>query len=234
MLARVFCVTVSQKQKRNQLDHQQQSSSEKRAHTVDRSGTRKMAIPSMGSRIISVKHARASLWLWPKIVARERISLPGICRAVGFSLTGVLPFIVECFATCPDDLHVWVPRHPIDVVMRRLEAEADEMWSFVKQKANRLWIWIAMDEQTRQVIAFHGGDRSRNSAIELWAKIPVVLQEADASHRCNQIFQLPLQSHEGYCHHITCAALPTGVLKTLAVIPGNDPIRPGAHGLEGG
>jgi insertion element IS1 protein InsB len=104
---------------------------------------------------------------------RERISLRGICRAVGVSLTWLLHFIVERFASCPDDLHVRLPQRPTDVVLRRLEAEADEMWSFVQKKANKPWIWIAMDAPTRQVIAFHVGDRSRDSAKELWAKIPL-------------------------------------------------------------
>src|SRR6266498_5806566 len=113
---------------------------------------------------------------------RERISLRGICRAVGVSLTWLLHFMVERFVACPDDLHVRIPRYPTDVVMRRLEAEADEMWSFVKHKANRQWIWIAMDAQTRQVIAFHVGDRSRDSAKELWAKIPLVYQEDAIFH----------------------------------------------------
>jgi insertion element IS1 protein InsB len=85
---------------------------------------------------------------------RERISLRGICRAVGVSLTWLLHFMVECFAACPDDLYVRVPLRPTDVVLRRLEAEADEMWSFVQQKANKQWIWIAMDTATRQIIAF--------------------------------------------------------------------------------
>jgi hypothetical protein len=58
---------------------------------------------------------------------RERISLRGICWAVGVSLTWLLHFIVACFAACPDDLHVQVPPRPTDVVLRRLEAEADEM-----------------------------------------------------------------------------------------------------------
>ena len=58
------------------------------------------------------------------------------------------------------------------MVLRQLEAEADEMWSFVKKKANKQWIWIAMDAITCQDLAFHVGDRSRNSAKELWAKIP--------------------------------------------------------------
>ena len=44
--------------------------------------------------------------------------------------------------------------------MSRLEAEADETWSFVQKKANKQWIWIAMDATTRQIIAFHVGYRS--------------------------------------------------------------------------
>ena len=67
---------------------------------------------------------------------RERISLRGICRAVGVSLPWLLHFMVERFATCPDDLHVRVPPRPTDVVLRRLEAEADERWSFVTRRAN--------------------------------------------------------------------------------------------------
>ena len=57
-------------------------------------------------------------------------------------------------------------------MLRRLEVEADEMASFVPKKANKQWIWIAMDATTRQVMAFHVGDRSRKSAKRLWAKIP--------------------------------------------------------------
>jgi hypothetical protein len=36
----------------------------------------------------------------------ERISLRGICRAVGVSLPGLLHCMVECFAACPDHVHV--------------------------------------------------------------------------------------------------------------------------------
>jgi transposase-like protein len=52
---------------------------------------------------------------------RERISLRGICRAVGVSLTWLLHFIVERFAACPDDLHIRIPRRPTDVMLRRLD-----------------------------------------------------------------------------------------------------------------
>jgi insertion element IS1 protein InsB len=61
--------------------------------------------------------------------------------------------------------------------MRRLEAEAEEMASFVQKKANKPWIWIAMAAKSRQVIAFYVGDRSRRSAKRLWAKIPAAYRQ---------------------------------------------------------
>jgi hypothetical protein len=42
---------------------------------------------------------------------------------------------------------------PREVIIGRLEVEADEMWSFVQHKANKQWLWRAMDKQTRQIIA---------------------------------------------------------------------------------
>jgi insertion element IS1 protein InsB len=63
------------------------------------------------------------------------------------------------------------------VMIRRLEVEADEMASFVQKKANKQWVWIAMDAKTRHVIAFHVGDRSRRSAKRLWAKIPLAYRQ---------------------------------------------------------
>ena len=42
----------------------------------------------------------------------ERISLRGICRAVGVSLTWLLHFLVECFTACPDDFHAQPRRSP--------------------------------------------------------------------------------------------------------------------------
>jgi insertion element IS1 protein InsB len=102
----------------------------------------------------------------------ERISLRGICRAVGVTLKWLLGFLVQCVTALPDHLHVQPLTGHGNVLLQRLEVEADEMASFVQQKANKQWIWIAMDATTRQVIAFHVGDRSRRSARRLWAKIP--------------------------------------------------------------
>ena len=113
---------------------------------------------------------------------RERISLRGICRTVGVSLTWLLHFMVERFTACPDHLYAQPPTRPTAVVMSRLEAEADAMGSFVQKKANTQWIWIAMEATTRQSIAFHVGDRSRESGKALWAKMPLVYREQATFH----------------------------------------------------
>jgi insertion element IS1 protein InsB len=102
----------------------------------------------------------------------ERISLRGICRAVGVGLKWLLRFLVQRAKALPEHLHVQPVTCDGYVMMRRLEVEADEMSSFVQTKANRQWIWIAMDAKSRQVIAFHMGDRSRRSTKRLWARIP--------------------------------------------------------------
>ncbi len=52
----------------------------------------------------------------------------------------------------------------------------------MKRKANKQWIWLAMDATTRQIIAFHVGDRSRESAKALWVNIPLVYREQATFH----------------------------------------------------
>ena len=50
------------------------------------------------------------------------------------------------------------------MIIQLLEGEADEMPRCVQKQANTQGIWIAMEARSRQVMAFHVGDRSRRSA----------------------------------------------------------------------
>jgi insertion element IS1 protein InsB len=101
---------------------------------------------------------------------------------VGVRLTGLLPFRVERFAACPQHFPVRLPAGPTEVVLQRREAEADERWSFVGKKATKHWIGIAMDAKTHQVMAFPGGDRSRERGVQLWAKVPEVYRQQAVFH----------------------------------------------------
>lgn len=107
----------------------------------------------------------------------EQISLHGICRVVGVSLRWRRRFIATCFAALPDHLHGQPVAAPRAVILGRLAGEADAMWSFVPQKAKKPWVWIAMDKQARQILAFHGGERRHDSAKQLWANRPAVSRE---------------------------------------------------------
>jgi hypothetical protein len=52
--------------------------------------------------------------------------------------------------------------------------QMDELWSFVDNKGNKQWVWLAMDAKTREVIGCHIGDRSLKSALALWDSLPSV------------------------------------------------------------
>jgi insertion element IS1 protein InsB len=107
----------------------------------------------------------------------ERISLRGICHAVGVGMRWLLQFMATRFQAAPDDLSAKPAGGIPTVIVPRLEAELDERWSFVGKKANRQWVWIAMDATTHQVLAFQVGDRSGQSAEALGVKIPAVYQK---------------------------------------------------------
>jgi insertion element IS1 protein InsB len=113
-----------------------------------------------------------------KVLLLERLSLRGICRVTGVSLTWLLDFITELYAVLPKDLNVTLSQAQKSVIQRvQLEVEADEIWSFVGSKENKQWVWVALDITTKQVIAFYVGDRSASSARELWLRIPQVYRD---------------------------------------------------------
>ncbi len=50
--------------------------------------------------------------------------------------------------------------------------ELDELWSFVRTKKNKRWVWLALCRRTRQVVAYAIGDRSEATCRLLWSRIP--------------------------------------------------------------
>jgi transposase-like protein len=101
----------------------------------------------------------------------ERLSLRGICRVMAISLGWLLKFMSQIYKELPEDLNVKVI-HRNKLILFNLEAEADEMWRFVGNKENKKWIWLALDPNTPQIVGFHGGDRSKESARKLFQSLP--------------------------------------------------------------
>ena len=57
----------------------------------------------------------------------------------------------------------------VEVVIIRLadEAEADEMWPFVKRKAKPRWLWHAIDHRSGKVLAYVFGRRQDEAFLKL-------------------------------------------------------------------
>lgn len=55
--------------------------------------------------------------------------------------------------------------------------QLDELWSFVDDKGNEQWVWLAIDVETREIVGCYIGDRSGESAKALWQSLPVVYRQ---------------------------------------------------------
>lgn len=60
----------------------------------------------------------------------------------------------------------------------KLIIECDEMWSFVDNKKNQFYIWLAIDRNTREIVGCFVGDRTRKPTRKLWASLPDVYQQS--------------------------------------------------------
>jgi hypothetical protein len=52
-----------------------------------------------------------------------------------------------------------------------------DLWSFVSNKGNKQWIWLALDMKTGEIVGVFVGDRSRSGADGLWQSLPGVYRQ---------------------------------------------------------
>jgi len=50
--------------------------------------------------------------------------------------------------------------------------------SFVSRSKDKVWVWIAMNRETREIVAFACGDRTENTCRILWDRVPSAYKEA--------------------------------------------------------
>lgn len=106
-----------------------------------------------------------------ELLLAERISLEGICRVLEIKAHQLYRYLDELYEELPTDL-ACSATEVADLELHCLDCETDELWSFVAYKANKQWLWVALDRPTRQIVAFHVGDRSATGAQALWGAIP--------------------------------------------------------------
>lgn len=106
----------------------------------------------------------------------ERIPLAGIARVVGVSERWLQNYV--------NKLYEQIPREAVvkKKSKGRLTVECDELWSFVQNKSNKQWVWLAIDRDTREIIGAYVGDRSAESAKALWDSLPAVYRQCAVSY----------------------------------------------------
>ena len=60
----------------------------------------------------------------------------------------------------------------------KLTVECDELWSFVERKKNEVYIWLAIDRNSRKIVGCFVGDRTRKAARKLQASLPEIYQHS--------------------------------------------------------
>ena len=106
----------------------------------------------------------------------EKLPLSGIARSVQVSETWLQAYVNEKYRAVKREVDV--PKKP----KGRLTIECDELWSFVGNKANKQWVWLAIDLDTRQCVGCFVGSRSREGAQGLWDSLPPVYRQCAVAY----------------------------------------------------
>jgi insertion element IS1 protein InsB len=101
----------------------------------------------------------------------ERIPLAGIARSVKVSETWLQDYVNKKYLSVPR--HVSVPAQ----ASHHLAIECDELWSFVENKDNKQWVWLAKDRNTQYIVGVYIGSRGIEGAQGLWNSLPSEYQE---------------------------------------------------------
>jgi len=101
----------------------------------------------------------------------EKIPLAGIARVLKLSESWLQEYVNRCYEGVARQVQVMPKRKGA------LTVQLDELWSFVDDKGNKQWVWLALDVVTREIVGCHIGDRSKDSALGLWHSMPAVYRQ---------------------------------------------------------
>jgi IS1 family transposase len=64
----------------------------------------------------------------------------------------------------------------------KLTIQCEEMWSVVRNKDNKQWIWLAIDASTKEIVGVYIGKREQAGAQGLWDSLPPVYRQCAVSY----------------------------------------------------
>jgi insertion element IS1 protein InsB len=122
---------------------------------------------------------------------KERASLRGVERIFKVCRQTVAAWTKAKVRRLPPLKHTIAAARADDVL------ELDEMWSFVRCKAEKRWRWTVMCRRTRQISAFVIGDHSQETCKRLWSRVPETDQRCHSFSDFWKAYQaLPKATHQ--------------------------------------
>lgn len=106
----------------------------------------------------------------------EKIPLAGIARAVQISERWLQYYVNDKYSHVSRQVIV-APKKKSKIII-----ECDEMWSFVGNKNNKQWIWLAFDRATREIVGVYVGSRDHTGAKGLWDSLPPIYRQCSVSY----------------------------------------------------
>jgi len=95
---------------------------------------------------------------------RERVSQRGIARITGVSRSTIIRWLRK---------KVLRPiGETLMPTLKRPEIEIDEQWSYVGNKQQVVWHWVAVERSSKRVVGWAVGDRSEETCRALWESLP--------------------------------------------------------------
>ena len=105
----------------------------------------------------------------------EKIPLAGIARVVEVSEYWLQNYVNDKYDSVPKIIDI-TPKKKGKLVI-----QCDEMWSFVMKKNNKVWVWLAIDIGTSEIVGVYIGSRSTKGAQGLWDSLPPVYRQCAVS-----------------------------------------------------
>jgi insertion element IS1 protein InsB len=137
-------------------------------------GKQKYKCNDCGRQFVVESSKKEISWKTKQLIDKlllERISLRGIARVIGVSWSWLQNYVNAKLRCTPRQIEV------TGKSKCRLTIECDELWSLILSKKKKLYVWLAIERETREIVGCYVGDRSRKSACKLWASLPGVYRQ---------------------------------------------------------
>ena len=106
----------------------------------------------------------------------EKISLAGIARVLEISESWLQKYVNKKYENITHKINV------TDKIKGKMTVECDEICSFVGKKENKLWVWLAKDRDSKEIVGASIGSREKEEAYNLWNSMPSVYRQCAVSY----------------------------------------------------